>query len=162
MKTAKKVFLLLIITIFAGDMVAASQEADSARKFDEYGDIGFEDEKARLDNIIVEMKRDQNAVGYLIVYGGRVSVKGIAKTRALRAKSYLVKKGSLTPDRIVWIDGGYREELTTELYIGPRGATAPGPSPSVDLSEVKFVKATNAKKAKPKAKPAVRKTKSKA
>jgi hypothetical protein len=159
MKTAKKIFLLLIIAIFAGDTVAASRQSDSVRKFDEYGDIGFEDEKARLDNFVVEMKNDPNAVGYLIVYGGRVSVRDIAKTRALRAKGYLAKKGNLTPDRIVWVDGGYREDLTTELYIGPRGATAPSPSPSVDSAEVKFVKATKAKKGKPRAKSTVRKTK---
>src|ERR1044071_10340058 len=100
MKTARKVFLLLLIAVLAENMVAASQTGDSARKFDEYGDIAFDDEKARLDNFAIELKSDPNAVGYLIVYGGRVSVKGIAKTRALRAKQYLVKKRGLTSNRI--------------------------------------------------------------
>ena len=159
MKTVKKVFLLLVIVVMAENMVAATQGTDSVRKVDEYGDIALNDEKARLDNFAVELKSDQNAVGYLIVYGGRRSVKGIAKTRALRAKNYLVKKGRLASKQIVWIDGGYREELTTEIYIVPRGATAPSSSPSVDPSEVQFVKATKAKKAKPRAASKARKTK---
>lgn len=149
MKAAKKVFLLLIIAILSENLIAASQGVDSGRKFDEYGDIPFKDEKARLDNFAIELKSDPNAVGYLIVYGGRLSVRGIAKTRALRAKNYLVKKGGLTSNRIVWIDGGYREDLNTEIHIAPRGAIAPSPSPSIDPSEVQFVKATKAKKGKP-------------
>jgi hypothetical protein len=159
MKSAKKIFLLLIIAILAENMVAAYQEAGSARKFDEYGDISFEDEKSRLDNFAIELKSDPNAVGYLIVYGGRLSVRGIAKTRALRAKNYLVKKSSLAPDRIVWVDGGYREDLSTEIHIAPRSATAPSPSPSVDPSEVQFVKATKAKNGKSKVSSKTRKPK---
>ena len=159
MKTAKKVLLLLVIAILVEIPVAATQGADSARKVDEYGDIHFNSEKARLDNFAIELKSDKNAVGYLIVYGGRRSVKGIAKTRALRAKDYLIKKRRLSPKQIVWIDGGYRDDLTTELYSGPRGATAPSASPSVDPSEVQFVKAAKAKKAKPRAASKARKTK---
>jgi hypothetical protein len=158
MKTTRKVFLLLIIAVLAENMVAASQAGDSARKFDEYGDVSFEDEKARLDNFAIELNSDPNAVGYLIVYGGRRAVKGIAKTRALRAKNYLVTKRGLPSDRIVWVDGGYREDLNTEIHIAPRGATAPSASPSIDPSEVQFVKATKAKKAKPKAASKARKT----
>lgn len=159
MKTAKKVLLLLIVAILAENMVVASQAVDSVRKFDEYGDISFEDEKSRLDNFAIELKNDSKAVGYLIVYGGRLSVRGIAKTRALRAKNYLVKKRGLAAGRIVWVDGGYREDLSTEIHIAPRGVTAPIPSPSLDPSEVQFVKATKAKKGKPRAASKARKPK---
>ncbi|HKS40956.1 MAG TPA: hypothetical protein VJX74_10125 [Blastocatellia bacterium] len=159
MKNARKVLLLLIIAVLAENMVAASQAGDSARKVDEYGDIAFESEKPRLDNFAIELKSDPNAVGYLIVYAGRRAVKGIAKTRALRAKNYLVKKRRLPSNRIVWVDGGYREDLSTEMHIAPRGATAPSASPSVDPSEVQFVKATKAKKGKPKAASKARKPK---
>lgn len=163
MKPANKVLwcfcLLMTMAILAESMVTAAQAVDSARKFDEYGDILFGDEKERLNNLVTELKSAPNTVGHLIVYGGRRSVKGIAKTRALRAKNHLVKKGGIAPDRIVWIDGGYREDLATELYIVPRGAAAPSPSPSVDPSEVQFVKATKAKKGKPRVASKVRKTK---
>ena len=35
------------------------------------------------------------------------------------------------------MDGGYRENLTVELWIVPQGATAPTASPTVDPSEIK-------------------------
>lgn len=162
MKPAKKLFwsfcLLLMASILAENLVAAPGIFDSGRKFDEYGDITFEDEKARLDNLVIELKSDPKAVGYLIIYGGRRSIKGIAKTRALRAKNYLVKKGGIASKRIVWMDGGYREDSATEIYIVPPDASAPDPSPSIDLSEVEFVKAPKAKKGKPRAASKVKKT----
>jgi hypothetical protein len=161
MKPANKILwsfcLVLTIIILAETMTAAPQASDSVRKFDEYGDILFEDEKGRLDNIVIELKSSPNTVGHFIVYGGRRSVKGIAKTRAVRAKNYIVKKGGIAPNRITWMDGGYREDLVTEIYIVPRGATAPDPSPSVDPAEVEFVKAPKAKKGKPRAASKVRK-----
>lgn len=161
MKPSKKVFLsfclLLAISILAESRVATAQTSESGRKVDEYGDVRFEDEKGRLDNLVIELKNDPNASGYLIVYGGRRSIKGIAKTRALRAKNYLVKKGRIAAKRIAWVDGGYREEVTTEIYIVPRGATAPDASPSVDAAEVSFIKASKAKKGKSGAASKVRK-----
>ncbi len=42
-----------------------------ARKIDEYGNIRFNDEKARLDNFAIEMQNDPTAQGYLVCYGGR-------------------------------------------------------------------------------------------
>jgi hypothetical protein len=42
-----------------------------ARKIDEYGNIRFNDEKARLDNYAIELQNDPTAQGYLICYGGR-------------------------------------------------------------------------------------------
>ena len=40
------------------------------------------------------------------------------------------------------VDGGYREELTVELWVVPSGATPPPNSPTVDPSEVKTTRAT--------------------
>lgn len=42
-----------------------------SRKFDEYGDINFEDEKARLDNFAVQLQNEPSARGYIIAYSGR-------------------------------------------------------------------------------------------
>ncbi|MBV8857759.1 MAG: hypothetical protein JOZ02_12560, partial [Acidobacteria bacterium] len=47
----------------------------------------------------------------------------------------------ITADRIVTVDGGYREELTVELWVVPSGATPPAASPTVDPSEVKPARA---------------------
>ena len=40
--------------------------------------------------------------------------------------------------RIVWVNGGYRENLTTEFWIVPNNADAPKPTPTVKEKEIKF------------------------
>ncbi|HEV3469115.1 MAG TPA: hypothetical protein VG148_07320 [Pyrinomonadaceae bacterium] len=106
------------------------------RKIDEYGNIRFNDEKARLDNFAIELQNDPTATGHLICYGGRRGRAGEAQRRCDRAKDYLVNTRGISADRIVTVDGGFREDLTVELWIVPQGATAPTASPTVDPSEV--------------------------
>jgi hypothetical protein len=107
-----------------------------ARKIDEYGNIRFNDEKARLDNFAIELQNDPTATGYIIAYGGRRGRAGEAQARADRAKNYLVNQRGIDASRIQTIDGGFREDLTVELWIAPSGAQAPTASPTVDPSEV--------------------------
>ncbi|HVF51023.1 MAG TPA: hypothetical protein VNA19_13095 [Pyrinomonadaceae bacterium] len=106
------------------------------RKFDEYGNIRFNDEKARLDNFAVALQNEPGAQGYIIAYGGRRGRSGEAQARADRARDYLVNERQIDASRIVTVDGGFRENLTVELYIVPQGATPPTASPNVDASEV--------------------------
>jgi hypothetical protein len=109
----------------------------TARKIDEYGNIRFNDEKARLDNYAIELQNDPTAQGYLICYGGRRGRTGEGQRRCDRAKDYLVNTRGISGDRIVTVDGGYKEDLTVELWVVPSGANPPTASPSVDPSEVK-------------------------
>ena len=109
---------------------------ETARKLDEYGNVRFNDEKARLDNFAIALQNEPNAQGHIIAYGGRRGRAGEAQARADRAKDYLVNQRGIAADRIVTLDGGYREDLTVELWIVPQGATAPAASPTVDASEV--------------------------
>jgi hypothetical protein len=109
----------------------------TARKIDEYGNIRFNDEKARLDNFAIELQNDPTAQGYLICYGGRRGRTGEGQRRCDRAKDYLVNTRGISGDRIVTVDGGYKEDLTVELWVVPSGANPPTASPTVDPSEVK-------------------------
>jgi hypothetical protein len=113
----------------------------TARKYDEYGNIRFNDEKARLDNFAIELQNNPGAQGYIIAYGGRVGRAGEAQRRADRARDYLVNTRGIDASRIVTVDGGYREELTVQLWIVPQGATPPAAEPSVDPSEVRTTRA---------------------
>jgi hypothetical protein len=110
---------------------------EQARKFDEYGNIKRNDEKARLDNFANELQANPGAQGYIIGYGGRTSRPGEGQARADRAKDYLVNSRGIDAGRIVTVDGGYKEEPATELWIVPSGATPPTASPTVDASQVK-------------------------
>jgi len=99
--------------------------AAPATKFDEYGNIRFNDEKARLDNYAIQLQNQPGAQGYIIVYG---SCAGEAQARADRAKNYLVNTRGIDAGRIVTIDGGCRSDLTVELWVVPTGATPPAAS----------------------------------
>ncbi len=105
-------------------------------QFDTYGRIARNDEKARLDNFAIQLQNDPGAQGYIIAYGGRRGPAGEAQTRADFAKNYLVNSRGIDPGRLVTVDGGFREEATTELWLVPSGATPPTASPNVDASEV--------------------------
>jgi len=94
-------------------------------KFDEYGNIKFNDEKARLDNYAIQLQNQPGSQGYIIAYG---SCEGEAQARADRAKDYLVNTRGIDASRLVTIDGGCRSELLVQLWIVPTGATAPAAS----------------------------------
>ena len=96
-----------------------------AVKFDEYGNIKFNDEKARLDNYAIQLQNQPGSQGYIIAYG---SCEGEAQARADRAKDYLVNTRGIDAGRLVTIDGGCMSELKVELWVVPTGATAPAAS----------------------------------
>ncbi|MEK6337281.1 MAG: hypothetical protein AABM67_20355 [Acidobacteriota bacterium] len=93
-----------------------------ARKFDEYGNIRFNDEKARLDNFAIQLQNEPSATGYVIGYG---SCEGEGQTRANRAKDYLVNTRGIDGSRLVVVDGGCRSDLQVQLWVAPQGAVAP-------------------------------------
>lgn len=114
-------------------------------KVDEYGDIKFEDEQARLDNFAIELQNWPEGKGYIIAYGGRRSHPGEARKRAERAKRYITTVRNIPVRQVVVIDGGYREELTVELRLRSQNAPPPQPMPTVDPNEVRIIKATKTK-----------------
>lgn len=126
------------LVLFSESYVASCFALEQPRKFDEFGNVTCEDELARLDNFTNELQNDANAQGYIIIYGGRRGRRNEAKARAARMKFYLVRNRGLDAKRIVTLDGGYREELSSELWIVRRGGVAPLPSPTVNPKEVKL------------------------
>jgi hypothetical protein len=110
-------------------------------KFDEYSNIPFSDEKARLDNLAIHLRREPKLIGYIITYAGRQARAGEAKARAVRAENYLVSERGIEPERVVTVDGGYREKPRVELYLLPRDVSPPTPYPTVAPGEVQIIKA---------------------
>jgi hypothetical protein len=101
-------------------------------KFDEFGKIHSEDLMARLDNLAIYLQKDVTLQAHIIIYNGRYGRRGEAKAWAAYMKDYIVNTRGLEPERIVTLEGGYREGLSGELWLSPRGTSAPKPSPSVD------------------------------
>lgn len=108
-----------------------------SRQFDVCCSCSFDDQKARLDNLGVELQNDPSLTTYIIAYGGRRSRIGQADLLGARARDYLVTNRAIDQSRIIVLNGGFREEDCVELWVVGRGATAPVATPTVDASEVR-------------------------
>jgi hypothetical protein len=108
-----------------------------SRQFDVCCSCSFDDQKARLDNLAVELQSDPATTTYVIAYGGRTSRSGQADLLGTRARDYLVANRGIDQSRIVVLNGGFREEDCVELWIVPRGATPPQPTPTLQPGDVR-------------------------
>jgi len=105
-----------------GDRVAS-------RKFDEYRDLKFSEERLRLDQFAIALHNDPDSKGYIIVYDATGTRKSATRERGERAKNYLVKERSLPEAQIVVVNGGHRNAPLIELFITPAGALPPTATP---------------------------------
>ena len=117
--------------------VARPVSALPDRPFDEYGNICWWQEMARLDNFAIELLNDPNLIGYIIVYDGRPSCREEAIARAIRARNYVVNHRGVEWNRVAWRYGGHREELNIMLQPMFRGGAEIKPTPSVAPEENK-------------------------
>jgi hypothetical protein len=111
-------------------VVASIAPPITPKRFDEFPSIAFDDDKARLDNLAIELQNSPGATGYVIAYAGRRSRAGQAERMGKRAIDYLVDRRGITRSRLVFVNGGGRDSDTYELRIVPQGAEAPRPTPS--------------------------------
>jgi hypothetical protein len=120
----------------AGGRASTGRGVPVCRLFDRFGAINGCDYKAHLDNFAFELQNEPSAQGYIIVYNGaRRTRRNYAQRLADASTAYLANDRGLDPSRIVTVDGGRRQELTTELWIVPSGATPPNVTPTVEGEE---------------------------
>ena len=101
--------------------------------FDDYGDLSFNREKPRLDNLAFYLKANEpTLLGYYIVYRPRGKQSVDVERRSKRAKDYLVKVQGIDAKRIVTITAGCREELEIVLYVIPNSMAPPLPQANCD------------------------------
>ena len=98
-------------------------------RFAEYGNIRARDERAVLDDLAEALRMSPDQIVYVQVYAGQEACVNEARLRALRIKNYLIKKYAIAAERIVWRDGGFRPDLSTELWLLPKTKPLPEPSP---------------------------------
>ncbi len=125
-------------TAQATTVVPPTEERERpSRQFDICCGCSFDDQKARLDNLAVELQAEPSSTTYVIAYGGRTSRIGQANLLGERARDYLVTNRAIDQSRIVVINGGFREEDCVELWIVPSGSTPPQPTPTVGAGDVR-------------------------
>lgn len=143
----KRVTAILVVDDGSGDR-ACRQTAQAAtgvagitptitpiKRFDEFPSISRDDDKARFDNLAIELQNNPGSTGYVIAYAGRNSRAGEADRMSKRAFDYLTATRGLSRERLVTINGGYRESNSFELWLVPQGAEAPRPTPTVTPDE---------------------------
>lgn len=118
-------------------VTAPERKVIVAREFDECENCTFDDQKARLDNLAVELQNDPTTTAYIIAYGGRYSPLAQVELLMKRARNYIVEQRGIDARRLVIVNGGFRETDSVELWLVPSGAAAPRATPTVQAGEVR-------------------------
>jgi hypothetical protein len=78
--------------------------------------------------------------GYIVAYAGKKSYRGEGKKMADEARRYLIKDRMISPDRVIAIDGGFREDAEYDLFTLPPQIEPPTPTPTVPSNEVQILR----------------------
>lgn len=153
-------FLLLLSFVFS-----VSAQTKEARKIDNFGKIDCGDFQARMDGILLELQNLPDSKVYVIYYGGRYRREysqwnqdsrkyeklnlnyphpedGInwAKAIPLFFENYIPRKElrDFVRDKIILVNGGYREQTQVEIWLVPKNVKIPEPTPTIDEKFIKF------------------------
>ena len=122
------------------EVVKKTPPPPECKPFDQFQSVAFDDDKARFDNLAIELQGTPDAQAYIIVYAGRTSRPGQAERLGQRSMDYLVNQRGVDARRITVINGGYRDTDFIEIVICPPGATPPQPTPTVQPGDVQPVR----------------------
>jgi hypothetical protein len=158
----KQFFIFLLLSSFAFSVSAQKKEA---RQIDEFGIISCEDFEMRMSILLTELQNSPNSKIYVVYYGGRLRKENVwnVKTGNLdkiklsyphrqdgfnRAKSiphYLTTEETYPAeirkslkDKIILIDGGFRQETMMEIWLVPKDAEPPKSNPNINEKDIKF------------------------
>ncbi|CAN5843927.1 hypothetical protein BH20ACI4_BH20ACI4_18670 [soil metagenome] len=139
--------LLFIFIIIFTTVITISTQIKEARLFDEFGNAECEDLRTRLDSFLVELQNNPQSRGYVIVYDGmQYSYDSRKLQNPVFGEATLLtqqmiqhfKYRNFSPDRYLFINGGFRQNYEVELWIVPKYSKPPTLTPTVD--EVKYRK----------------------
>lgn len=103
---------------------------------------GFsKDVEAVLDNLAFESTNTRTR-GYIVAYAGKKSRRGEGKEMADAARQYLINRRMIVSDRVVPIDGGFRETAQYDLFSLSPEVPPPSPTPTVPSNEVQIIRPT--------------------
>ena len=113
-----KTLIAVIFCVFLSSGAVAQEPTPEtgAQKIHSFGDILITDWKAVLDNFAVELHKSPNAKGYIVAYCARNKFIGWPLRRANAAARFLTEERSFDARRIAVVNGGYRDEVTFELW----------------------------------------------
>src|SRR6185503_14564631 len=106
------------------------------KPFDQFPSVAFDDDKARFDNLAIELQNAPDSQAYIIIYAGRTSRVGQADALGKRTMDYLTNQRGVDARRVTIINGGYRDTDFIEIWVCPPGAKTPEPTPTVQPGDV--------------------------
>lgn len=118
------------------------------RKFVEFAYTSFAEAQPNLDNLAIEMQSQPELIAYIYVYAGKRACADEAQTQGKLLQRYLVESYGLAAERVVWKDGGHREQAAVELWAWPRKAGEPTATPDPAIKEVEVIEGCEAKEPK--------------
>jgi hypothetical protein len=113
------------------NIVLKTPPPPECKPFDQFQSVAFDDDKARLDNLAIELQGAPDTQAYIMIYAGRTSRAGQADMLGKRTMDYLVNQRGVDARRITIVNGGYRDTDFIEIFICPPGAKTPQPTPTV-------------------------------
>lgn len=108
---------------------------------DDGGGLTFEQDKPRIDLFAADMKKRSAAKGYIIAYGGLVSYNNEARIRLRCIQHHLIKVHGIPSSRLKLIDGGYRTEVSVNLFLVESDDPKPTAFATVNREAVRMRKA---------------------
>lgn len=143
MKKQLSIFLFLLLFVFS-----VSAQDKEARKFEEMDSTtSCEVQWLVADNLFRELQNNPSSTAFIIYYEGNHLVLKYKKGKLVNTKSVSPRYGEANslmqvfrdyiklrrydPDRILFVNGGYRKEFGVEIWIVPKGADLPKPTPTL-------------------------------
>jgi len=118
------------------DVIKKIPPPPECKPFDQFQSVAFDDDKARFDNLAIELQGAPDTQAYVMIYAGRTSRAGQADMLSRRTMDYLVNQRGVDAGRITIVNGGYRDTDFIEIWICPPGAKTPQPTPTVQPGDV--------------------------
>lgn len=136
----RKALQTILLTVLLSMVSFAQGELDEtivyepakAIKIQEFGRTGECELGALIDVFLIELQNDPTATGHIILYQGTnvLPAEYDSNINERRIRTYISQR-RFDESRIVFVNGGFREELSNELWLTPAGAEAPQPTDTV-------------------------------
>lgn len=136
-----EILIFIISVSFLLTLDGGNHAYFKAREFLEYSgdDALCETEMAHLDQYALQVQTNTECMAYIIIYGGKYgTARHEISQRKARIRRYLVKNRGIEPSRVRVVGGGFRENVTVELWLVARGAKFPEPTAAVLPKDVKY------------------------
>ena len=152
MKKNLLTFIFIVSFVFT-----ASAQTKEAQKIYEFGNTNCDDYLARMDYLLSKINNSTDSKGYVFVYSGKIKEFIYDKNNKNQGTKYVFPEVSeaqeligylkrhhlfrrFPSEKIVFVEGGFREKFTIEFWLVPDEVDAPKPTPT--LKKIKQRKQT--------------------